>query len=439
MNDIVISPHDRDSHGLLLMDITVAGTDIATTMHINPKRCFEKYISRPNELSLDLLYFTSYIYAIDKLLLRKNAIDAWSRDINVAIPVYQIDRWLSSVEVLQDALNFLTGDNWNLTFVQLESPYFQKDTLDIDDSPVFEHVCLFSGGLDSFVGAIDLIDKYDNVLLVSHFDGTGATQPMQDALFHQIQSKYPKKHIANSQFHVVQDCGAEDSTRGRSILFLGLALYHALNLNISRVITPENGLISINLPLTPSRTCSNSTKTMHPYFVHQFQTVLAILGINIVLTNPYLKMTKGEMLQKCNNPELLRDGVRTTLSCSHSGHTSSWVRRNTHNCGYCIPCLIRRASVHAFDSVLDSGEDYGNDLIAEEIGLHYDSQKRKDILALSWFVSKKYSLVDLVREIKLMAPTDDADEIAYMLQRGYHELKELINAKADDDIKRLFS
>lgn len=101
--------------------------------------------------------------------------------------------------------------------------------------------------------------------------------------------------------------------------------------------------------------------------------------------------------------------------------------------------MIRRASIHAFDSVLDSGEDYGNDLIAEEIGLHYDSQKRKDILALSWFVSKKYSLVDLVREIKLMAPTNDAEEIADMLQRGYHELKELINAKADDDIKGLFN
>lgn len=439
MNDVVILPHDRDSHGLLIMDVAVSGTNIATTMHINPKRCFEKFISLPNELSLDLLYFTSYIYTIDKLLLRKNAIDAWSRDINVAIPVCHIDKWFSAVEVLQDALNFLTGDNWNLTFVRLESPYFQKDTLDIADSPVFEHVCLFSGGLDSFVGAINLIDEKDNVLLVSHFDGTGATQPMQDALFHQIQSKYSGKRIANSQFHVVQDSGAEDSTRGRSILFLGLAIYHALNLNISQVITPENGLISINLPLTPSRTCSNSTKTMHPYFVHKFQIALEKLGIDVVLINPYLKKTKGEMLQECNNPELLREGTRTTLSCSHSGHTSSWIRRNTHNCGYCIPCLIRRASIHAFDSVLDSGEDYGNDLIAEEIGLHYDSQKRKDILALSWFVSKKYSLVDLVREIKLMAPTDDAEEIADMLQRGYHELKELINAKADDDIKRLFN
>lgn len=438
MTNIIITHHDRDSHGLLRMGISVENTDISTTMRINPMRCFEKYISNPNEMSLDVLYFTSYIYTIDKLILRKNTIDAWSRNINVIIPVQYVNEWSSATEVLENALNFLTGDNWNLTFGQLECPYFQKDTLDIDDIPSFEYLCLFSGGLDSFVGTIDLIDSQDNVLLISHFDGAGAKHEWQESLFNSISSSYADKNIALSQFHVIQD-GEEGSTRGRSILFLGLGLYHAINLNISNLITPENGVISINLPLTPSRTCSNSTKTMHPYFVNKFQSVLSILGINVQLINPYLKKTKGEMLQECRNSTLLSNGVKTTLSCSHSGHTNSWERRNVQNCGYCIPCLIRRASIHAFDSALDSGQDYGNDLLVEEIGLHSGSDKRRDILALSYFISKNYSEEQLVREIKLMAPTNDTNELAEMLQRGYNELKELIRTKADVGINRLFN
>ena len=52
----------------------------------------------------------------------------------------------------------------------------------------------------------------------------------------------------------------------------------------------------------------------------------------------------------------------------------------------------------------------------------------------SWRFNNK----DLEREIRLMAKVDNIKEIAAMLERGYEEIKEYIDAKADEEIKRLF-
>ena len=54
---------------------------------INPYDCFTSIISNPTNSSLDVLYFTSIIYAIDKVIQRVDTFDNWSRDIEIEIPV----------------------------------------------------------------------------------------------------------------------------------------------------------------------------------------------------------------------------------------------------------------------------------------------------------------------------------------------------------------
>jgi len=163
-----------------------------------------------------------------------------------------------------------------------------------------------------------------------------------------------------------------------------------------------------------------------------------LIGLNIKLTNPYIFKTKGEMLLENKNHNLIRELATQTLSCSHGGgHTLGWYR-NSNNCGYCIPCTIRRASIHKFNNALDIGNDYGHDIGNGEVSLDTINDKRLDLLALSYFLNRKFSLADLKREIKLMANIDDVDAIVNMLQRGYGEIKEYIDAKANDHIKRLF-
>lgn len=423
-----------------LLDLSlVVNKRYRTVLKINSFSCFSKFITEPSPISLDILYFTSIIYTIDKLIPRNDTFDNWCRDIDVTIPVSNTNIWESSKKELKEALDFLTSDNWNLSFSKIKRPYFQKKKNLLPLNASIDSICLFSGGLDSLVGGINLADEMDNILFISHVDGVGASKEIQNPLLEKIKESYPHKYIEQSPFHVFSNASNEDTTRGRSILFLGFAIFHAVNLNVNKIIAPENGVISINLPLTPSRTCSNSTKTMHPYFIKKFQKSLILMGINIEIDNPYLLKTKGEMLVESRNVDLIQQLATKTLSCSHGGgHTSTWANRNSLNCGYCIPCTIRRASIHKFSNSLDRCSDYGHRLMHDDINMN-THEKRLDLLALAYFLNKDMSRDEIKREIKLMAKIDDIDEVTDMLLRGYAEIKQYIHDKADDRIKGLFT
>lgn len=59
-------------------------------------------------------------------------------------------------EAFNKAINFLTGDNWDIHFIQADS-YSYNPTKKVKeyDPQFFEKVALFSGGLDSLIGFID--------------------------------------------------------------------------------------------------------------------------------------------------------------------------------------------------------------------------------------------------------------------------------------------
>ena len=72
--------------------------------------------------------------------------------------------------------------------------------------------------------------------------------------------------------------------------------------DVVELLIPENGFISLNIPLTPLRVGTFSTRTTHPLFISQMQDILDALGINVRLSNPYQFKTKGEMLHECQGP-----------------------------------------------------------------------------------------------------------------------------------------
>jgi hypothetical protein len=111
------------------------------------------------------------------------------------------------------------------------------------------------------------------------------------------------------------------------------------------VLIPENGLISLNIPLTNSRLGSSSTRTTHPFYLEMFQTLLQNLGIGISLFNPYQFKTKGEMILSCKNFEFLKKNISNTMSCSHPDQGRMLGETQPRHCGSCFPCIIRRASI----------------------------------------------------------------------------------------------
>jgi hypothetical protein len=137
----------------------------------------------------------------------------------------------------------------------------------------------------------------------------------------------------------------EMTMRGRSFLFFATGVFAATSLNKEFTLTvPENGFIALNVPLDPLRLGAHSTRTTHPFYIARWNELLGALKIPGRIENPYWDKTKGEMIESCANRPLLKTLVPRSLSCS-SPSKGRWRHGAIQQCGYCLPCLIRRAAV----------------------------------------------------------------------------------------------
>ncbi len=298
----------------------------------------------------DLLHLALGVYTTDQIISRRYyGFQGWSRHFKLFAPVSDIDDWVPCQKSIEDLLSFLSGDKWEITFRQ--KIWEQKRIeLSTDTNPrKIQTVSLFSGGMDSFIGALDLLEDKVKVAFVSHYK-RGSESGVQSKLYEELSKKYGKPSFVSHQFYVQpnqkhKDTSKEGSSRARSFLFmcLGLSVANSLGPDVDFII-PENGLISLNVPLTGTRLSSHSTRTTHPYYLSLFKEIMVALGVGNPITNPYQFRTKGEMMVQCKNQKLLKDLGSQTLSCSHSELSRYAGLSPGIQCGYCVPCLIRQAA-----------------------------------------------------------------------------------------------
>ncbi|MDN7875186.1 Qat anti-phage system QueC-like protein QatC [Burkholderia aenigmatica] len=315
----------------------------------------------PSETSIDLALLAAAVTAADTRISRDaDAQDAWTREIDVHLPVADPNLWNNQSPLIEKLLNFLTGDRWAVSFRARQGGdgglAMEQTRLRLVDPT---SVCLFSGGLDSFIGAIDLLAAGQAPLLVSHYwDGITSSYQTNCAEFLTTHFGRPLQHIrARVGFpsDTVDENGGEDTLRGRSFLFFSLAAMAADAVGGDLVIhVPENGLISLNVPLDPLRVGALSTRTTHPFYMARFDELLRGLGIRARLENPYAFMTKGEMAVQCRDQDFLQQTAGSTMSCSSPlsrRYDPDPAERSPKHCGRCVPCLIRRAALlEAFGS-----------------------------------------------------------------------------------------
>jgi 7-cyano-7-deazaguanine synthase in queuosine biosynthesis len=310
----------------------------------------------PSETAVDLALLAAIVTAADTRISRAaNSQDAWTREIDLHLPVHDPARWTHLTQLITITLNFLTGDRWGV--------YFRPRPSGIDElapepgqlrlvEPA--SVCLFSGGLDSFIGAIDLLASGRSPLLVSHY-WDGITSTHQTHCAEALARHYPNTVFRQIRARVgfptdtVNGSPVEDTLRGRSFLFFSLAAMAANAVGGDMVVhVPENGLISLNVPLDPLRLGALSTRTTHPYYMARFDDLLRGLGLTVRLENPYAFMTKGQMAVQCADQAFLRREAKNTMSCSSPGsrrYDPDPEERVPKHCGRCVPCLIRRAAI----------------------------------------------------------------------------------------------
>ena len=88
---------------------------------------------------------------------------------------------------------------------------------------------LFSGGLDSLVGAIDMLEAGSRLLLVSHYD-FGQLASLQQGLAAALTAHYGPERVQHLAIRVQFPEAPELSLRSRSLLFLALGLSSVLKL-----------------------------------------------------------------------------------------------------------------------------------------------------------------------------------------------------------------
>ncbi|WP_026882022.1 Qat anti-phage system QueC-like protein QatC [Clostridium akagii] len=378
--------------------------------------------------ALDLLYISLMVFATDRLVLRKDANDSWSRKIELYIPVLNLEKWNINRDLLQKMIGFLSGDSWVIHFRGRE---LDKEEVRYRDKMIaskvlhksYDRVCMFSGGLDSFIGVIDILQTLDdNTLFVSHYGGGKGTKEYQDMLKARFIEQYNLEESDFCQFYASVNKGKEDTTRTRSFMFFShaIALASAIGKPVEMII-PENGMISLNIPFTNSRLGTSSTRTTHPYYIQMLQELIGKLGLSVSLRNPYQYLTKGEMLLQCKNQDLLKGELHNTMSCSHPDQGRMRGATKSCHCGYCLPCVIRKAAIKRaglidnseyFDASFTSGPTAKTNINSYKLGLER--------------FNPKYSFLSIQKSGPI---TYDIDKFTQLYIRGMKEVGKYLEGR----------
>jgi 7-cyano-7-deazaguanine synthase in queuosine biosynthesis len=385
---------------------------------------------------IDFFLFSSAVYGIDRFIKRRiNSVDGWSRDLKVKFPVADPVKWNASKQEFDSLLSFLTGDYWDTEFYRSTFSFPQKE-LDEKFNTTFSQVNLFSGGLDSLIGAIDFLksNNTNKVLFASHYDDQmKGPKGDQEVLISKLKTLYPNKFECVPSVKVAlknSTLSKETTFRSRSILFIGIALLIAKGKNVQSIKVPENGSVSLNYPLSSSRRSACSTRTTHPTVLDLVKLIWNKLNITISIDNPYEFKTKGEMVTNCMDRDSLQKVISISNSCGKRGHRSHWSNPRATHCGTCMPCIYRKASLLS----MNDKTTYGNSVNSL---IPFKTKKGQDIGACLEFLRLSLSSKDVTHELIIngIKNINKLNQYTDLVMRTRNELKELVRKIGNNEVK----
>lgn len=381
------------------------------------------------------LLLTAMVYTIDRSVNRERySEDGWSRLFDVDFILPDAEVYTANKTQVEGLLSYLTGDYWTCSFTSVHLvgiPQWNESHY-LDD---VKQVNLFSGGMDSLIGAIDSMELVTNgtIFFASHNDGSmGGPKVDQDRLLRHFRRDYAKKFKTfGSPVRIEPDFSQDSTCRSRSLMFIAIALQVAVYRNVDIVI-PENGSVSLNYPLSPSRRASCSTRTTHPVMLTKLRNLLASMGLQVRITNPYELMTKGEMVNACANQAYLLDVLSSSNSCGKRAR-KQFFKDNHHatHCGRCMPCMYRKAALVGYQDRTVYGTTI-NRLFCERVGESSD-----DFYAMINFLKRDLTVEAIARELRIagMGRMENLDGYVQLVKRTREELKRLIEAEGSAELK----
>lgn len=348
----------------------------------------------------DLMEMAGYIFAADRKCSRGNAneivYDNWSREIELHIKVRDLEFWQNPQvnKALMEALIFMTGDfSFNFVFYDYEAnpsyTLFDNENFVVEPTDNTK-IVLFSGGLDSLAGVIELLETTENQLwLVSHQSGNPSVAQTQRNLFNEINSLYP-----NRVSHYRYQCGltgqqrADENQRTRSFLFNSIAFALSTTYGLNENLLFENGITSFNFPETEDMQNSRASRTTHPKTLALLMNLFSLIdGKPYNISNGFVFKSKTDVMTILKNYNKL-DLVDITVSCSATRTNSG---PKTH-CGICSQCIDRRFASYASQvEEYDGTHLYHFDFVSQKLDTDYKMKALSNYINLA----KQFSKCDL--------------------------------------------
>jgi len=352
------------------------GQTTPRNMTLGLTKFVERVVHLPARL-LDLLEIAAYVFCADRMCSRGRReqveFHSWARSMELHVKVRDHEFWNDEGvrHALKEALCWMTGDaDWAFRFYPgHQTP--QAHLFDMDgceeDFPGHARVLLFSGGLDSLAGAVELLEKtQDKVCLVSHRSQTG-TVKTQNKLFEALQRKYPNRVIPYPFVCTLSKIKApEESQRTRAFLYCSIALAVSSALSETEFSVFENGVTALNIPKRRDMVNARASRTAHPKTLALLKKLYSLLTERpIGLEAPFMFKTKTEAFEVLRSNGCA-DLINSSTSCSRTYQTSG----NATHCGGCSQCIDRRfaafasgcesqdeGGIYAFDFIQDSVTD----------------------------------------------------------------------------------
>ncbi len=399
-------------------------------------------------LEEDFLFIAAYVYYADSSFSRWSEKDVyaskWIRKFDFVIPVNNPDIWNSTYinDLLCNSINIISGDNFSFKFIKTKRELYRqmviKSFADLPPVNDAKSVCLFSGGLDSFAGAIDLYRNGKNPILVSHRSSPkiDSRQKRVVELIRSEKVNWSFPHL-NVWINRKGKPASEQSQRTRSFLFLAIASCVANHLRINDLYLFENGIVTFNIPKSGQNIGTFLSRSTHPKFVHLFQEIVReVFNPKLQIYNPYIFKSKSEVIRT-----LIGSGfekyISATVSCAHTQLATSM---NPH-CGTCSQCVDRRFALSNPD-LRDYEElsSYGKDIFIDDLSEgeerthcenYFRSALQIDKMLEDNFFMEYTELLDSVNYLDISA-ADAAEKIYSIYKRHSLEVLEIVKQKISE-------
>jgi 7-cyano-7-deazaguanine synthase in queuosine biosynthesis len=346
----------------------------SATLNLRVENLSHALLARIDARAADLVRIGAYVYAADQSISRGGPKDVygahWRRQFGMAIPVGDPAFWNRADVAAQLAmtLNFLSDDTWEFSFSEAR-PGVEQLVFSLDDKELLgnpDSVILFSGGADSLCATVDAVSVRGlRPVLVSHRPAP-SVDAQQKRLVAELRQRFDNWDFPQVSIWVHRKGrdASETSQRTRAFLFASLGAAIAAQLGLSNLLLADNGVTSVNLPISAQLVGALASRSTHPRFVRLFHELLAMLFAEpIVVSNPLWSSTRTEALENLKRAGVA-DLLQETNSCAHRRGRS----RVQPHCGTCSQCIDRRfASIAAGLEEHDLPERYEVDIFHESI------------------------------------------------------------------------